>query len=170
MNEINFLENTMQVWVHLNAPEGRGWRAEIRRAKDISDIRYLPCFYLICNDYFFKDRHKRSWKNQNLDQFAMILGLLAHIRSASESGDGFAKKMSKKKKAGSGSLVSELRFRRLIQCERGDHLYRYMIRIIRILAQDNINIFELANSIYYWGDNIKKSWAFDYFGNMPQVR
>jgi CRISPR system Cascade subunit CasB len=71
-----------------------------------------------------------------------------------------------KQMAGNPPVVSELRFRRLIQRDRND-LYPAMIRAIRMLGKQ-VNIYDLAASTYYWGDQVKRRWAFDYFPNTPE--
>jgi len=64
--------------------------------------------------------------------------------------------------------VSELRFRRLLQRERDD-LYGAMIRILQKLDQ-TANLPDLFNSVFYWGDPVRKRWAFEYFPNTPESK
>jgi len=40
-----------------------------------------------------------------------------------------------------------------------------MIRILRLLRGE-ADIHSLAESTYFWGDEVRKRWAFDYFGNL----
>ena len=68
--------------------------------------------------------------------------------------------------AGNPPVVSELRFRRLIQRDRAD-LYVSMIRVLRMLG-NKANLHDVANSVYYWGDKVKRDWAFAYFPNTPE--
>ena len=67
--------------------------------------------------------------------------------------------------AGNPPIVSELRFRRLIQRDRAD-LYISMIRVLRMLGNKG-NLHDLAKSVYFWGDGVKRRWAFEYFPNTP---
>ena len=65
---------------------------------------------------------------------------------------------------GDKPVVSELRFRRLLQHER-EELYVALIRVIRLL-DGCANIHELANVCFHWGYTEKKRWAFAYFKNV----
>lgn len=130
----------------------KGERAELRRAKSINEVLLLPCFYRsLQNLQTNLEGHKDLWQSQ--EQWAMILGLLSHIDEIDET-KSLARQMADKE-------FSELRFRRLIQCDR-DELYISLIRIIRLLKK-RVNLYDLANSCYFWGDAIKQKWMFDYF-------
>jgi len=63
--------------------------------------------------------------------------------------------------AGDPPMVSELRFRRLLQRDTVD-IYPAMIRILRML-KGSADIHDLAGSVFFWGDNVKKRWAYAYF-------
>jgi len=41
-----------------------------------------------------------------------------------------------------------------------------MIRVIRMLKYRS-NPYDLAESVFYWGDVIKKEWAYTYFPKTP---
>lgn len=89
----------------------------------------------------------------------MVVGLLAHVRH--RSNQTLARQM-----AGNPPTVSELRFRRLLQRDQ-NNLYGAMIRILRMLDH-TANLTDLIHSVFYWGDKVKKDWAFDYFPNTPE--
>ncbi len=136
--------------------QGRnGDRAELNRAKSVEDVILLPVFQLACVRFrpFFQE--EKNWEYR----LAAILGLLAHIRKPRT--EKLAVQMAGKPKP----VVSELRFRRLIQRDRKE-LYVSMIRVLRLLGY-KANLHDLANSVYYWGDKVKQDWAFAYFPNTP---
>jgi len=41
-----------------------------------------------------------------------------------------------------------------------------MIRVIRLLRGE-VNIYSLAESTYFWGDDVRKRWAYEYYENIP---
>ena len=138
-----------------------GDRAELKRAKTVTDVILLPAFQKACPRFkpFFKD--DQDWET-SVDRLAAILSLLAHVKEESQD-FSVAYQMAGKPKP----KLSELRFRRLIQRDR-DQLYLAMIRVIRKLDH-KANLYDLANSVYYWGDKVKRDWAFDYFPNTPEM-
>ena len=70
----------------------------------------------------------------------------------------FAKQMTKSDKP----AVSESRFRRVLEITDRDELYVSLIRLIRILG-GNVNLRDLAESVYWWNKNTKKDWAYSYW-------
>jgi CRISPR system Cascade subunit CasB len=143
-----------QWWTDLQ--ERNGDRAELRRAETVADVILLPAFHRACVRFkpFFKE--DEQWEVR----LAAVLGLMAHIRHTHPE-QALALQM-----AGSPPVVSELRFRRLIQRDRAD-LYVSMIRVLRMLG-NKANLHDVANSVYYWGDKVKRDWAFAYFPNTPE--
>lgn len=147
-------EVLQQWWTDLQARNGD--RAELRRAETVADVILLPAFQRACVRFkpFFNE--DEQWEVR----LATVLGLIAHIRTPNPE-QALALQM-----AGNPPVVSELRFRRLIQRDRAD-LYVSMIRVLRMLG-NKANLHDLANSVYYWGDNVKRDWAFAYFPNTPE--
>lgn len=147
-------EVLQQWWTDLQ--ERNGDRAELRRAETVTDVILLPVFQRACLRFkpFFKE--DEQWEAR----LAAVLGLMAHIRYHHPE-QALALQM-----AGHPPVVSELRFRRLIQRDRAD-LYVSMIRILRMLG-NKANLHDVANSVYYWGDKVKRDWAFTYFPNTPE--
>ena len=146
-----------QWWEDLqNCP---GDRAELRRAKSLADIILLPVFHSACQRFRSFFQHEQHWESR----LALILGLLAHVRQTSDK--KLAWEMASPNK-NEPPVLSELRFRRLLQRERPD-LYLAMIRVLRILG-NQANLHDLAQSVYFWGDAVKRRWAFDYFPNVSE--
>jgi len=151
----NALGQALQRWWD-SLQSRSGDRAELRRAKTVADVILLPAFQHACQRFKPFFQNEKNWEYR----LAAILGLLAHVRSPSHQKLALA--MSGKPQP----VVSELRFRRLIQRDRNE-LFVSMIRIIRMLG-NQANLHDLANSVYYWGDRVKQEWAFDYFPNTPE--
>ncbi len=141
-----------------NDLQGRkGDRAELCRAKTVEDVILLPVFQRACVRFSHYFQEENNWEYR----LAAILGLLAHIRKPWN--EALAMQMAGKPKP----VVSELRFRRLIQRDR-EELYISMIRVLRLLG-NKANLHDVANSVYDWGDKVKQDWAFDYFPNTPDM-
>ena len=153
------LGEVLQKW-WTDLQERNGDRAELRRAETVADVILLPAFQRACVRFkpFFKE--EENWEVR----LAAVLGLLAHVTECS-SEKTLARQMASVTLS-EPPVVSELRFRRLIQRDRAD-LYVSMIRVLRMLGK-KANLHDLANSVYYWGDKVKRDWAFDYFPNTPE--
>ena len=148
------LGEALQKWWE-DLQDRNGDRAELRRAETVADVILLPAFQRACQRLKPFFQHEEHWESR----LAAVLGLLAHVRHINP-GQSLAIQM-----AGNPPVVSELRFRRLIQRDRAD-LYISMIRVLRMLG-NKANLHDLAYSVYFWGDGVKRRWAFDYFPNTP---
>ncbi|MCY4643204.1 MAG: hypothetical protein OXB88_01160 [Bacteriovoracales bacterium] len=124
----------------------KGFRSELRRARNANDVIFVPSFHRSCQSLDL-DVLKEG------ERWAIILGLLSHV-----------KKDDKKCLLEQIALkVKGPRFLRLLQRKREDDgFYMDMMRIIRLLKNE-LNIIYLAESVYYWGADRKKEWAFAYF-------
>lgn len=138
-------------WVELQSNQGD--RAELCRAKSVEDVILLPVFHRTCQRFRYLFQGQVNWEYR----FAAVIGLMAHVRTPSNQ--KLAEQMAGKPRP----TVSELRFRRLLQRDRKE-LYVTLIRVLRMLGNRS-NLHDLANSIYYWGDRVKRDWAFTYFPN-----
>jgi len=154
----------------LDLEDKRGARAELRRCKSVSEVMMTATFLRFCQAKLhplMKD--EQGWE----ERMAAIVGLIAHLKHEAESSvlnkkgdvvDQFAWQMAELV-SGDRPLVSELRFRRLLQNDRAD-LYQSMIRILRMM-KGSANLYGLAQSVFFWGDGIKKRWAYAYFSKVP---
>jgi CRISPR system Cascade subunit CasB len=59
-------------------------------------------------------------------------------------------------------LLSELRFRRLIDADSGEEQVTAFVRLVHLL-DGTVNIEELARAFLFWNDYTKKRWTFDYY-------
>jgi CRISPR system Cascade subunit CasB len=135
-----------------------------------------------------------EWIEKRLrERLPVIAGLIAHIEpqgkgkdSASDSDDTnpegdepdsvniesngrkttLAQKMAQVRSSGGGPLVSGLRFRRLLKCNDPEDLYSPLRRIVKMLKKD-LTIFLIADDVYFWGDDRRKRWAYDYYATAP---
>lgn len=161
MAKINFSADTelgkklSEWWQGLE--DDRGQRAELRRAKCVQDVIMLPCFHRACRQFASLFGRESRWHSR----MALIMGVLSNVKEIPTDGVGVAKQMAR---GDNKPVVSELRFRRLLQHER-EELYVALIRVIRLL-EGKADIHDIAQSCFYWGYAVKKRWAFAYFENV----
>ena len=97
---------------------------------------------------------------RNPERVAVLAGILAFVRETDDRRVARAvgrTALDDDKSA----LLSESRFRRLLQTSAGD-LLAPMRRLVR-MNKGTCNVRDLTNSILYWGDRVKKRWIFDYY-------
>lgn len=133
--------------------DDKGGRAQLRRCKTANEVVMVPAFHRLCRRVRPLMKNERDgWEMR----MAAIAGLLAHVRTL-DSRKTLAEQMA----VGDTPAVSELRFRRLLQRNR-DEFYGALLRTLGLLDK-KANLFDLARSVYYWGDSERKRWAFAYF-------
>lgn len=148
-------EKLTEFWQELE--EDKGARAQLRRCKTPEEVVMVPAFHRLCRHLRPLMKHEREgWEMR----IAAIAGLLAHVRKL-DSRKTLAEQMAEKRPGGDSPIVSELRFRRLLQRDRQD-LFTALIRVLGLLDK-RANPFDLARAVYYWGDKERKRWAFAYF-------
>jgi len=133
-----------------------GERAMLRRAKSVDKVAMSRSFHQLCRRLQPFLQSEYHWE----ERLAAVAGLVSHVDV-----DGYVNQPIAEQMAGDPPEVSELRFRRILQRDRGD-LYKAMIRVLRML-DNRANIHDLANSVFDWGDPVKKRWAYRYFPNTP---
>lgn len=141
--------------------KNRGVRAELRRCKTIADVIMTPSYQRLCARLRPVMKHEYNFE----ENIAAVIGLLSHLKTNSQ-GRTLPQQMAES--TGNNPLVSELRFRRLLQRDRED-LYGALIRILRMLKGE-ANLYSLSESVFYWGDNVKKQWSFAYFPLVPEKK
>lgn len=151
----------------------KGARAELRRCASADAAEMTAAYQRL---YYSKLRpllggEEGAWNSR----MAAIVGLASHLKHGDNVNAGVLKASNKPVELFAGqmaepmsaerALVSELRFRRLLQHER-EQLYPAMIRVIRML-NGQANLFGLAESVFYWGEAVKKRWAYAYYAKAP---
>ena len=99
---------------------------------------------------------------RNPDRVATLAGVLAFVRETDERSVPRAVGRSSLDDDQS-ALLSEGRFRRLLQTPEGD-LLEPMRRLVR-LTKGEANVYDLSVAILNWGSpGVKKRWIFEYYG------
>jgi CRISPR system Cascade subunit CasB len=149
-------------WWHEMQPdqeeEGRhNWRgelAELRRCKNVEEIFFVPRFQLL--------RHKVNPPNSRLLACAAMAGILAHVKT-NDAKYHFGEWLGRPKEEGATlPRLSELRFRRLIRVKTLEELFIDLVRVLP-LADNAAPVKQLAQDIYFWSDDTRRKWTFDYY-------
>lgn len=143
----------------------RGDRAQLRRAHDITAIILTPAYQRV-----YRRLRAAGWSvdgNSPLnDRLAATIGLLARVEHHGDAPP--AKAMSARKPGDDRPAVSPLRFQRLLESPDLDALFTGLRRVLPLIQQP-IGIAALANDLLFWGDRVKKTWAYDYEWPAPKA-
>ena len=98
----------------------------------------------------------------NKDRVATLAGILAWVR---ENGPHPVVRSVGRSSLDDDAtaVMSEGRFRRLLQVVEDEAIMDAMRRLLR-LAGGSANVRDLSDSVLYWGDRVRKRWIFDYYG------
>ncbi|RHX83879.1 type I-E CRISPR-associated protein Cse2/CasB [Leptospira stimsonii] len=152
-------EIILRWWADLQNNPGE--RATLRRCSDPSETVFYPASHRLLTELY---KIKCDVYRPSLDKVCAIAGILSHVKTNNTI--PFASQLSYKKSGSDQPLISDLRFRRILQYKsisEDDLFFQKMIRVIRHL-DGNANILDLFSSLYFWGDSVKKRWAYDYYG------
>lgn len=129
-------------------------RAQLRRAASLTAVTLTPGFQRFYRFLVANGLPELNADGQR-DRLATIAAVLAHIKKRDER--NFPASM----REGDQQKVSELRFRRLLESPAVDDLFvglRRTLPLVGHAADPN----KLANDIWYWGDKVRKDWAYAY--------
>ncbi len=150
----------LEWWAEMR--KDRGARAELRRARTPTEVILTPGYHHL--------RHRMlplGWRNDNA--LAVVAALLAHIDSNNAENPFAAQLALPPKKGGDKARVSGLRFRRLLQHRTTEELMGPLIRTVHLVGK-NVNIVDLAKSVYWWNDRTRREWAFAYYAQNPNAQ
>lgn len=138
--------------------DDRAGRAILRRASSPTLVAFTAPYQRL-----YRRLQAAGWpkdaRPQDNDRLAAIVGLLAHVEK-NESGL-VAAAMSQRDEGGDRPHVSELRFLRLLDAPDPDALYMGLRRVLPLMKHQ-LDVLALANDFLYWGDDVKKRWAYGY--------
>ena len=101
------------------------------------------------------------------ERVAILAGILAYVREPDDQ--RIARAVGRESLDDEDSaLMSEARFRRLLQAS-GEELMEPLRRLVR-LTKRKANVCDLASSVLYWGDKVRKRWIFEYYGVSDSLR
>lgn len=140
-------------WWH-KLEDNRGDRAALRRASSIDQVIFNPAFHRL-----WRGLKGTSWNRA--ERVALIAALAARVREHKPQRT-FAAQLGTAPSGRDKAALTGLRFRRLLQSKEPYELLQGSTRAIAMCG-NNVNLLNLAESIYWWGDGVRKQWAFDYY-------
>lgn len=133
-------------------PGNPGARAELKRAHDLTEVVMSRAFQRFRRRMVMAGLPEEKSRD---DRLAVIAGVLVHLKSHSEFRLPQAMRGEDKPK------VSELRFRRLLDSPSMNDLFTGLRRVLPLI-DGAADIHQLSADIWYWGDRVRKQWAYDY--------
>jgi CRISPR type I-E-associated protein CasB/Cse2 len=127
-----------------------GTRAALTRCESLDDIYLLQPFWEL------RSRHNRGSDSQ----VACIAGVLAHVRH-DDGDDPVGAQMA------DDEVVKSNRFERLLQIDEREELLRPLIRAVQTMDR-RANVDRLAESIFFWGKDVRKRWAKHYWTTLME--
>ena len=153
-----------------------GPRAELRRAKTLEEVVFVPLFHKLRHDLRETKWYRRD--PNGVARLSLVAGVLGRVRYECETKDSrgriltFPRQMSRGRSGPkTPPIVSVTRFRRLLQVgdsEEGlEELFQLTRRVVALLKKQ-INVTDLAQALYWWEPGVRKRWALDYYDNLDQ--
>ncbi len=137
-----------------------GDRAKLRNSSELMEIFFVPAYHRLLNSISKSYPHEKGLEKR----IAIIAALASTVKNADSVGtnSSLPHQMAKALPQSDKSPVSQLRFRKLLECQDREELFPLLRRVIKMLGQ-TVNIYHLADDIYWWGDSRKRDWAHKYF-------
>ncbi len=106
---------------------------------------------------------KAHGQNPTPGQLALLAATFARLRSV--DGERLATAFGARSAKNGPRRLSELRFQSLIRVKSHHELITPLRRAMAVLGPDlSCNGRRLAQDLYYWNDNVRGNWCFQYFG------
>lgn len=141
----------------------KGDRAALQRCGEPLEAAFVPAYHWLF--YKLSEQFSAEKGRKLRERILCVAPLVAAVKwqggQDSGSGKSLPVQMASPLK-GRQSAVSDLRFRRLLQCQSRDDLFPHLRRVIRLLDK-RVDIYHLADDVYWWGDHRKRDWAHDYY-------
>jgi len=162
--------------------DDKGGRANLRRCSSPVEATFQPAYHRLISE-LRRQGAVTALKDDPKLTIAAMAGLLAHIRtntgvvprrentpenekeanSPDSEPTGRGSRTFGQTLSGDAEVLSELRFRRLLQTDDQDTLYRTMIRVIR-QCNYSVPLLSFAATIVFWEeDRTRQQLAFGYY-------
>jgi CRISPR system Cascade subunit CasB len=135
-----------------------GGRAELRRCARAAEAVFCPQTH----------RLGRALKENGVPVAASVFPWMAialsHVREHAAGTSLVAAMIGPDAKH---PVLSTMRFRRLLGAASRADMVALIVRLTRMLG-GHVNVPELAEAVHYWGDEVKRRWAFAYYEKVKQ--
>lgn len=155
--EATALGSVLLAWWQWLVEEDRAGRAILRRASSPTQVAFSAPYQRLYRRLLAAGWPADARPQQN-ERLAGIVGLLAHIK---KNEPGLVAAAMSWHGEGDRPPVSELRFLRLLDAPDGEALYTGIRRVLPLMNHQ-IDVLALADDFLYWGDAVKKRWAYSY--------
>lgn len=164
---------TLHAWWHevtqsRSSGAARATRAILRRAHDVTAVTLAEPYQQLV-----RRLRETGWDGRDArsnDALAAIAGLLVHV-DADTGGTRLAASMGRCPPGSDRPLVSELRFRRLLDANDLDALFIGLRRALPLMA-GGVPVRALIGDLLEWAqpwrrDRVRKRWAYAYYDPAP---
>ena len=168
--ELNFRRDAearevLHRWHSFLQEHDRGARAQLRRAAGPDDVVFVPAFHRLLAD--LEEAGFDLSRAGTRERLAAIAGLVARVKADDPDEPSVATKLGKPRGESRAAPVSRLRFSRLVAQESVTEVYPVLARVLP-LVDNVVHLNSLADSILFWGDAVRRRWAYDYFHVAPE--
>ena len=151
-------------WWHtelgIDTGSARKTRSELRRAETTLAALGVTAVHEL-NSELVKAGYDLRERKDGADRLALIARVLAHVTEP--IGKPLARSLGDGTPTGSPPPFSRIRFDSLIRTEKPSELVGLMVRALRII-KGSTDLRRLANDLYWWNDQVRIDWCFDYHG------
>lgn len=139
----------------------RADRAVLRRANDLTAVACLPAYQRVYRAMHAAEGAEGAgdWQDHQKERIAAAVALLAHVKA--DNALSVPRAMSQRAEGSDRNPVSELRFRRLLDATDTETLFAGLRRALP-LVEHRVSPESLVKDVFFWGDDVKKRWAYDY--------
>lgn len=178
---------------HESLEEDRGERSALRSSTSPLDVVFVPAYHRLFRDLadhaklaIEQGKIDQDWRDVRsllLDRLPIIAGLVSLIKwiprvdeAVGRESYTVARKMGQPRPGDERPRLSGLRFRRLLKCREPEALYTGLRRAIRMLQkgvdkkeadEKEADIYLLVDDVFYWSEERRKQWAYDYYAAAP---
>lgn len=140
---VNGWFNDLQQRDHSKSFNGRVWRAELRRAKNIYQVITTQGYRALLN----KLEKVLHFKQSDILALAIFASVVAYARRINNQ-RSFAAQLGADLKG--KPCLSSLRFNRLLQARQPEEFCAQLIRAVKLCGDDGVNITSLVDGIFLW--------------------
>lgn len=132
-------------------PRGdRAGLARLRRCARVIEATFEPAVHRLC--------HRLDAGEEELDRVALIAAVLAHVRKNNPA-QKVARQIGVSREG--TALMSDLRFRRLLQADTPDEQLAGFRRLVALAGRE-LDVADLARSLRSWNEADRRRWVYAY--------